>query len=122
MGKGLARPLPPSTGGWFHTGDEGKLDEGGYLTLTGRIKELINRGGEKIGPLEVGGWCGVAAGWVESWVGGWVVGGRWRHGWVGGWVLSPPHSSPSPLPPPTGGRSAAGAPRRGGGGVLRRAR
>jgi len=40
-------------GGWFHTGDQGKLDEEGYLTLTGRIKELINRGGEKISPLEV---------------------------------------------------------------------
>jgi acyl-CoA synthetase (AMP-forming)/AMP-acid ligase II len=40
-------------GGWFHTGDEGKLDRDGYLTLTGRIKELINRGGEKISPLEV---------------------------------------------------------------------
>lgn len=40
-------------GGWFHTGDQGKLDGDGYLTLTGRIKELINRGGEKISPLEV---------------------------------------------------------------------
>jgi len=40
-------------GGWFHTGDQGKLDKDGYLTLTGRIKELINRGGEKISPLEV---------------------------------------------------------------------
>lgn len=40
-------------GGWFHTGDQGFLDEDGYLTLTGRIKELINRGGEKISPLEV---------------------------------------------------------------------
>eukprot|EP00850_Spirogloea_muscicola_P000229 SM000001S04631 [mRNA] locus=s1:1303987:1308811:- [translate_table: standard] len=39
--------------GWFHTGDRGKLDAEGYLTLTGRIKELINRGGEKISPLEV---------------------------------------------------------------------
>ncbi|KAJ8900856.1 hypothetical protein NDN08_000155 [Rhodosorus marinus] len=40
-------------GGWFHTGDQGMLSEDGYLTLTGRIKELINRGGEKISPLEV---------------------------------------------------------------------
>jgi len=39
--------------GWFHTGDQGKLDAEGYLTLTGRLKELINRGGEKISPLEV---------------------------------------------------------------------
>ncbi|KAI8866141.1 putative acyl-CoA synthetase [Ramicandelaber brevisporus] len=38
---------------WFRTGDQGKLDEQGYLFLTGRIKELINRGGEKISPLEV---------------------------------------------------------------------
>jgi acyl-CoA synthetase (AMP-forming)/AMP-acid ligase II len=41
------------TGGWFRTGDRGVLDAGGYLTLIGRIKELINRGGEKISPLEV---------------------------------------------------------------------
>lgn len=39
--------------GWFRTGDEGLLDEDGYLFLTGRIKEQINRGGEKISPLEV---------------------------------------------------------------------
>ncbi|MEE9324855.1 MAG: AMP-binding protein, partial [Dehalococcoidia bacterium] len=41
------------TNGWFRTGDQGYLDAEGYLTLTGRIKELINRGGEKIAPLEV---------------------------------------------------------------------
>jgi acyl-CoA synthetase (AMP-forming)/AMP-acid ligase II len=39
--------------GWFRTGDQGRLDEDGYLSLTGRIKELINRGGEKISPVEV---------------------------------------------------------------------
>jgi acyl-CoA synthetase (AMP-forming)/AMP-acid ligase II len=41
------------TNGWFRTGDQGKLDEEGYLFLTGRLKEQINRGGEKISPLEV---------------------------------------------------------------------
>jgi acyl-CoA synthetase (AMP-forming)/AMP-acid ligase II len=39
--------------GWFRTGDQGYLDADGYLTLTGRIKELINRGGEKISPREI---------------------------------------------------------------------
>jgi acyl-CoA synthetase (AMP-forming)/AMP-acid ligase II len=39
--------------GWFRTGDQGTLDENGYLTLVGRIKELINRGGEKISPREI---------------------------------------------------------------------
>jgi acyl-CoA synthetase (AMP-forming)/AMP-acid ligase II len=41
------------TKGWFRTGDQGFLDEDGYLRLTGRLKELINRGGEKIGPREI---------------------------------------------------------------------
>ncbi|KAG9293205.1 hypothetical protein G9A89_010542 [Geosiphon pyriformis] len=41
--------------GWFRTGDQGKFDADGYLFLTGRIKELINRGGEKISPLEIDG-------------------------------------------------------------------
>lgn len=41
------------TNGWFRTGDQGVIDEQGYLRLTGRLKELINRGGEKISPLEV---------------------------------------------------------------------
>jgi thioesterase domain-containing protein/acyl carrier protein len=39
--------------GWFRTGDEGCFDDDGYLTLTGRIKEMISRGGEKVNPLEV---------------------------------------------------------------------
>lgn len=39
--------------GYFRTGDQGKKDKDGYLVLTGRIKELINRGGEKISPLEL---------------------------------------------------------------------
>lgn len=39
--------------GWFRTGDLGRLSGDGYLTLDGRIKEMINRGGEKISPLEV---------------------------------------------------------------------
>jgi acyl-CoA synthetase (AMP-forming)/AMP-acid ligase II len=39
--------------GWFRTGDQGVLDGEGYLTLVARIKELINRGGEKISPREI---------------------------------------------------------------------
>jgi acyl-CoA synthetase (AMP-forming)/AMP-acid ligase II len=41
------------TNGWFRTGDQGVIDADGYLHLTARIKELINRGGEKIAPLEI---------------------------------------------------------------------
>lgn len=40
-------------GGWLRTGDQGRFDADGYLFLTGRIKEIINRGGEKISPWEV---------------------------------------------------------------------
>ncbi len=39
--------------GWFRTGDQGRIDEDGYLFLTGRLKEIINRGGEKIRPIEI---------------------------------------------------------------------
>ncbi len=41
------------TGGWFRTGDQGFRDGDGYVTITGRLKEIINRGGEKISPREV---------------------------------------------------------------------
>lgn len=39
--------------GWFRTGDQGSLSPEGYLTISGRLKEIINRGGEKISPREV---------------------------------------------------------------------
>ncbi|MCY4189245.1 MAG: AMP-binding protein, partial [Bryobacterales bacterium] len=40
-------------GRWFRTGDQGFCDRDGYFTITGRLKELINRGGEKISPREI---------------------------------------------------------------------
>ena len=39
--------------GWFRTGDQGYFDQDGYLKISGRLKEIINKGGEKISPLEV---------------------------------------------------------------------
>ncbi|MDQ2778836.1 MAG: acyl--CoA ligase [Pseudomonadota bacterium] len=39
--------------GWFRTGDQGTLDAEGYLSITGRLKEIINRGGEKVSPREI---------------------------------------------------------------------
>jgi len=39
--------------GWFRTGDQGVMDAEGYLTITGRLREIINRGGEKVSPREV---------------------------------------------------------------------
>ena len=39
--------------GWFLTGDQGFFDDEGFLQLTGRLKEIINKGGEKISPLEI---------------------------------------------------------------------
>jgi acyl-CoA synthetase (AMP-forming)/AMP-acid ligase II len=55
--KANAESFPPDPegigGAWFRTGDQGRLDEDGYLWITGRIKEIINRGGEKIAPREV---------------------------------------------------------------------
>lgn len=41
------------TAGWFRTGDQGFVDADGYVHLTGRLKEMINRGGEKVSPQEV---------------------------------------------------------------------
>jgi acyl-CoA synthetase (AMP-forming)/AMP-acid ligase II/acetyltransferase-like isoleucine patch superfamily enzyme len=41
------------TDGWFRTGDQGRLDDEGYLFLSGRLKEIINRGGEKVAPAEI---------------------------------------------------------------------
>ena len=41
------------THGWFRTGDQGVMDREGYVSITGRLKEIINRGGEKISPREI---------------------------------------------------------------------
>lgn len=44
---------PDGGGAWFRTGDQGVFDDDGFLTISGRLKEIINRGGEKIAPREV---------------------------------------------------------------------
>ncbi|MDP7163739.1 MAG: AMP-binding protein, partial [Alphaproteobacteria bacterium] len=44
---------PDGGGDWLRTGDQGVFDEDGFLTISGRLKEIINRGGEKISPREV---------------------------------------------------------------------
>jgi acyl-CoA synthetase (AMP-forming)/AMP-acid ligase II len=41
------------TNGWFRTGDQGLQDADGYVSITGRLKEIISRGGEKISPREI---------------------------------------------------------------------
>jgi acyl-CoA synthetase (AMP-forming)/AMP-acid ligase II len=41
------------TARWLRTGDKGYSDANGFITLTGRFKEIINRGGEKLAPIEV---------------------------------------------------------------------
>lgn len=51
IGEGIASPFTKT--GYFRTGDQGYVDEEGYVFLTGRIKELINKGGEKISPIEI---------------------------------------------------------------------
>ncbi len=52
-GEFVVRAGHHTTAGWLHTGDIGRQDDEGYLFLTGRLSDTINRGGEKFGPLEV---------------------------------------------------------------------
>ena len=51
--EGDGAPVPFTADGWYRTGDEGTFDTDGFLFLTGRVRETINRGGEKISPSEI---------------------------------------------------------------------
>ena len=53
VGEASAAEAAFTENGWFRTGDEGFLDGDGYLTICGRLKDVINRGGEKVSPVEV---------------------------------------------------------------------
>jgi acyl-CoA synthetase (AMP-forming)/AMP-acid ligase II len=53
VGEFLVRAEQNTTAEWLHTGDIGRQDDEGYLYLSGRISDTINRGGEKFGPVEV---------------------------------------------------------------------
>lgn len=50
---GLPEAEQPFVDGWFRTGDQGRFDEDGYLSITGRVNDIISRGSEKISPIEV---------------------------------------------------------------------
>jgi long-chain acyl-CoA synthetase len=53
VGEFLVRAKQNTTSEWLHTGDIGHQDDEGYLFLSGRMSDTINRGGEKFGPVEV---------------------------------------------------------------------